>query len=78
MRRMINKLTGGDMWIADNRVDDYLAAGHKLAASDMPADKEDDPEEHEDCEEEDEHEEVKASADTGKKPAAKRTGKRKG
>lgn len=32
MVRLINKLTGGDMWVADARVDEYLAAGHKLAA----------------------------------------------
>ena len=37
MRRLINKLTGGDMWVADNRVDEYLAAGHKLAAGPKPA-----------------------------------------
>ena len=36
MVRLVNKLTGGDMWVADNRVDEYLAAGHKLAA-DAPA-----------------------------------------
>ena len=32
MIKFINKLTGGEMWVADNRVDEYLAAGHKLAA----------------------------------------------
>lgn len=32
MRKMINSLTGGEMWVADNRVEEYLAAGHKLAA----------------------------------------------
>ena len=37
MRRLINKLTGGDMWVADNRVDEYLAAGHALAAGSKPA-----------------------------------------
>lgn len=33
MRRLINKLTGGDMWVSEDRVDEYLAAGHKLAVS---------------------------------------------
>lgn len=32
MVRLINKLTGGDMWVADNRVEEYKAAGHVLAA----------------------------------------------
>lgn len=32
MVKFINKLTGGEMWVADNRVDEYKAAGHKLAA----------------------------------------------
>lgn len=32
MRRLINKLTGGDMWVSEDRVDEYLAAGHRLAA----------------------------------------------
>lgn len=33
MTKMINKLTGGDMWVADSRVEEYKAAGHVLAAS---------------------------------------------
>lgn len=36
MRRLINSLSGNEMWVADNRVDKYLAAGHKLAAE-LPA-----------------------------------------
>lgn len=32
MIKFINRLTGTEMWVADNRVDEYLAAGHKLAA----------------------------------------------
>lgn len=32
MIKLINKITGGETWVADNRVDEYLAAGHKLAA----------------------------------------------
>jgi hypothetical protein len=31
MVRFINKLTGTDMWVADDRVEEYKAAGHKLA-----------------------------------------------
>lgn len=29
MKHLINKLTGGDMWVADNREKEYLEAGHK-------------------------------------------------
>lgn len=36
MIKLINRITGGDMWVAEERLDKYLAAGHKLAA-DMPA-----------------------------------------
>lgn len=32
MVKFINKLTGSEMWIADDRVEEYKAAGHKLAA----------------------------------------------
>ena len=32
MVRFINKLTGGEMWVDESRVDEYKAAGHKLAA----------------------------------------------
>ena len=32
MVRFINKLTGGEMWVDASRVDEYKAAGHKLAA----------------------------------------------
>ena len=35
MIKLINKITGGEMWVAEARLDKYLAAGHKLAA-DMP------------------------------------------
>ena len=46
MIKLINKITGTEMWVADDRVDKYLAAGHKLAvkpvkpARKKPADKE--------------------------------------
>lgn len=33
MVKLINKLTGGEMWVADDRAEEYKAAGHKLAAS---------------------------------------------
>lgn len=33
MVRMINKLTGSDMYVAEDRVKEYTAAGHKLAAA---------------------------------------------
>ena len=32
MVRMINCFTGAEFWVADDRVDEYKAAGHKLAA----------------------------------------------
>ena len=31
MVEFVNKVTGGQMWVDDNRVGEYLAAGHKLA-----------------------------------------------
>ena len=36
MRRLVNTLTGGDMWVSEERVDEYLAAGHRLAAVSSP------------------------------------------
>lgn len=32
MVKFINKLTGSEMWVADDRVEEYKAAGHKPAA----------------------------------------------
>lgn len=32
MVKFINSLTGGDMWVHESRVEEYKAAGHKLAA----------------------------------------------
>ena len=32
MIKFINKVTGTEMWVAENRVDEYKAAGHKPAA----------------------------------------------
>lgn len=31
MVKFVNGLTGGDMWVHESRVDEYLRAGHKLA-----------------------------------------------
>lgn len=40
MVKMINARLGTDMWVAEDRVEEYKAAGHKLAASDTePAEK---------------------------------------
>ena len=36
MIRMVNRLTGGDMWVHEDRVEAYLAAGHSLAAPPKP------------------------------------------
>lgn len=33
MIKFKNRLTGTTMWVADERKDEYLAAGHKLAAT---------------------------------------------
>ncbi len=32
MVKFINRLTGTEMWVADDRAEEYKAAGHKLAA----------------------------------------------
>lgn len=32
MVKFINKLTGTEMWVSEERVEEYKAAGHKLAA----------------------------------------------
>ena len=36
MIRLVNRNTGGDMWVHENRLDEYLAAGHRLAAPPAP------------------------------------------
>ena len=33
MVKLINKLTGGTTWVAEERLEEYKAAGYKLAAS---------------------------------------------
>ena len=32
MVRMINSRFGNEMWVAEDRVEEYIAAGHSLAA----------------------------------------------
>lgn len=32
MVKFINYITGTEMWVADDRVDEYKEAGHKLAS----------------------------------------------
>lgn len=36
MIKMIDRVTGVEMLVADERVEEYLAAGHKLAADSQP------------------------------------------
>ena len=36
MVKMINASTGSIMWVADERKDEYLGAGHKLAHMSQP------------------------------------------
>lgn len=39
MVKTIHRVFGTEMWVADDRVEEYKAAGHKLAApAEMPAD----------------------------------------
>ena len=33
MVKFINRLTGGEMWVSEDRTEEYKAAGHKLATS---------------------------------------------
>lgn len=36
MIKFINRMTGTVMWVADDRVEEYQAAGHRLAADPKP------------------------------------------
>ena len=36
MVRMISAFTGATMWVAEERIDEYLAAGHRLAVPPEP------------------------------------------
>lgn len=37
MIKLQNARNGGEMWVHESRLDEYLAAGHKLAAPPLPA-----------------------------------------
>ena len=39
MTKMINAIFGTEMWVADDRVEEYKAAGHKLAVEASRTDK---------------------------------------
>ena len=36
MVKLVNRLTGSEMWVHESRLEEYLAAGHKLAAPPKP------------------------------------------
>lgn len=60
MVKFINKWTGSIMWVAEDRVDEYKAAGHKLAADSEKPTVKDEP---------------KAEAEEIKEPEVKQTKK---
>lgn len=35
----VNKVTGGPMWVHETRIEEYLAAGHKIAPPPPPPEK---------------------------------------
>ena len=39
MVKFYNKLTGTEMWVADNRAEEYMTAGHKPAVVVVEAEK---------------------------------------
>ena len=39
MIKFINAQTGGEMWVHESRVDEYVAMGHKIAPRPVPATK---------------------------------------
>lgn len=43
MIKLINNLTGTEMWISEDRLSEYLAAGHKLAAAPVEETNSDEP-----------------------------------
>ena len=73
MVKLINKRTGSAFWVADERVEEYKAAGHKLAASPSAAQK---PIKKEPVEAKEEAKEEKPVKKTVKK-VVKRTVKKK-
>lgn len=60
MMKMVNGFTGTEMWVADDRVEEYKAAGHKLAADSEKPTVKDEP---------------KAEAEEIKEPEVKQTKK---
>ena len=40
MIELVNRLTGGPMWVHEDRVSEYLEAGHRLAAGQESREKE--------------------------------------
>lgn len=60
MVKMINCFTGTEFWVADDRVEEYKAAGHKLAADSEKPTVKDEP---------------KAEAEEIKEPEVKQTKK---
>jgi len=41
--KFINKQFGTEMWVAEDRVEEYKAAGHKLAAKSLKTDPTEEP-----------------------------------
>ena len=39
MIKLVNRQTGGDMWVHESRLDEYLEAGHKFASYTPPENK---------------------------------------
>lgn len=44
MIRLVNRRSGGDMWVHESRLEEYLAAGHKLAVPPPPPPQPEQPE----------------------------------
>lgn len=44
MVKLINAVTGTDMWIEDSRVEEYLKLGHERPKAETPAKKKGEPE----------------------------------
>jgi len=68
MVKLINKHTGSFFWVADERAEEYKAAGHKLAASASVPQK---PIEEAPVKEPEKAEEVKEVKKTVRKPVRK-------
>lgn len=70
MVRFINKLTGHDMWVADDRIEEYKAAGHKPAVS-VAEEPTEEPEIVQEAEQPEDAEPVATSQQEEKAPAKK-------